>query len=346
MEQERILDVSLGSVLKLFIVAMSFYGLYLIREILLWFIFGLVLSILFTPAIDFLQKRRIPRVAAVILLFMGVFGILAFFIYSIAPFFVYEIQQFTQFLPDYFDKVSPLIKQSGLANFDNFETFMNSLGATVRNLSSNIFNALFSIFGGIFSTFFIITVAVFISLEDNPVEKALSLFLPKKYESYALSLWEKCQQNVAGWFGVKVLGMIFIGIISYLSFIVLNIKYPFSLALFAGLMNFIPIIGPLITGVLLAFLVSLDSVFKAIFVIIIFMIIQQIEGNILTPILTQRFIRLPPTLVLMSLAAGGVLFGMWGAILFTPLAGIVFEFLEDFLKKRKEEEERVPVTES
>ena len=76
---------------------------------------------------------------------------------------------------------------------------------------------------------------------------------------------------------------------------------------------------------------------KAVFVLIAFLLIQQIEGNILSPLLARKFVGLPPVLVLLSLAIGAQLLGLLGAILAIPIAGIIFEFLRDFLKKKKEE---------
>ncbi|MFC1630258.1 AI-2E family transporter, partial [Patescibacteria group bacterium] len=64
---------------------------------------------------------------------------------------------------------------------------------------------------------------------------------------------------------------------------------------------------------------------------------QQIENNILTPILTKKYVNIPPVLVLVSLVIGGKLLGFLGALLAIPLAGILFEFMKDFLKQRKEE---------
>ena len=118
---------------------------------------------------------------------------------------------------------------------------------------------------------------------------------------------------------------------------IFNVPYPMSLGLLSGDLNFIPIVGPLLTGILIGNVVALDSVLKAGFVILSLILIQQIENNILTPLLTTRFIGLPPALVLIALAIGGQLWGVMGAILAIPLAGIIFEFLKDFLKKRKEE---------
>lgn len=337
MNQERILDISWGTILKIFIAVVCFYILYLIRDLLIWFLFALIISILFNPAIDFLQQRRVPRIFAVVLVYLGVFGLFSILIYSVVPIFISEIQQFSQFFPSYFEKISPILRQLGFEAFESFEVFMESFGKTLQDMAANIFNALFAIFGGVFSTLFVITVAIFISLEERPIERALILLFPKKYEAYILSLWERCQRQVSGWFGVRILGCIFVGITCYFAFLLFNIKYPFSLALLAGTLEFVPIIGPLITAIILLVMASLDSFLKAIFVLLFFAFVQMIEGNMLTPVLAKKFIGLPPALVLMSLAVGGYLFGLLGAVLFVPLMGIVFEFARDFLRKRREE---------
>jgi len=337
MNNNRVLDISWGTILKIGIGILGFYILYLIRDILVWFIFALIISILFNPAIDFLQRKRIPRVISVIFVYLFVFGLLSFLIYLISPLFISEIQHFSQVFPQYFEKISPPLKGLGVRAFENLESFMNILGGTLEKMTANIFNTLFSIFGGIFSTIFVLTIAIFLSLEEKSVERALSLLFPKKYEAYALSLWGKCQKKVSGWFLSRILGCAFVGLLCYIAFLLFNTKYPFSLAMLAGVANFIPIVGPIVSGVVIFLIASLDNFLRGIFVLLIFILIQQIENNILMPVLTKKFIGLSPTLVLLSLAIGGALWGILGAILAIPLFGILFEFLRDFLKKKKEE---------
>jgi predicted PurR-regulated permease PerM len=98
-------------------------------------------------------------------------------------------------------------------------------------------------------------------------------------------------------------------------------------------------VGPILTGFLIVIVVALDSVWRAVFLVGAFTLIQQIENNVLTPILSKRFVGLHPALVLVSLAVGGRLWGIMGAILAIPLAGILFEFLHDFLERKKKGEE-------
>ncbi len=103
----------------------------------------------------------------------------------------------------------------------------------------------------------------------------------------------------------------------------------------AGILDIIPIIGPIIAGAIIMIFCALESWVKALFILVIFILIQQIEGNILTPILTKKFIGLPAVLVLVALMVGGRLWGVLGAILAIPLFGLVYEFLKDFLKKKR-----------
>jgi len=343
MNGEKVLDISWGAILKIGIAFLAFYILYLIRDILIWFIFALIISILFNPAIDFLQKRRVPRSLATLFIFIFVFGILGLLIYLIATVFIFEIQQFTKLFPQYFERFAPLLKELGLEVFENFEIFTKSFQEWLIQASAGIFSGLAAIFGGIFSTITILTLAIFFSLEERGAERAIRIFSLKRQEQEVLNLWKSCQTKVSGWFGARILACLFVGILSYIALWLFQINYPFALALFAGFTNIIPIVGPIIAGVIIALIAALDSWLKAALILIVFILIQQIEGNILTPILTKKFIGLPPALVLISLLIGGKLWGILGAILAVPLAGIIFEFTANFLKKRKENDTSLPV---
>lgn len=336
MSSKQTLDISWGTILKISAVAILLYVLYLIRSILIWFIFALIISILFNPAINFLRKFRIPRVLAVCFVYIAFFGVFSLIIYSIIPLFVSEISQFSQFLPQYFEKISPPLKELGFNAFSDLESFFGLLEGALNKIAANILNVLFIFFGGVMAATFIMALSIYLSIDEKGMEKALLLFFPKKYETYILSLWEGSQKKVNSWFATRILACLFVGIVSLIAFLIFNTGYPFSLALIAGVLNFIPIVGPVLTGVLLFIVVAIDNISKAVFVVIVFVLIQQIENNILTPLLSKKFVGLSPILVLLSLAIGGILWGFLGAILSIPLAGILSEFLKDFLKKKKE----------
>jgi len=323
--------------LKVSFALLCFYIIYLVRDILVWFIFALIISILFNPGVTFLQRLRVPRVLAVIFIYVAIFGLLGILIYATAPMFVNEIRQFSQLFPQYFGKIAPPLRGLGVEAFESMESFTQALGETLQRASSDIFNALAIFFGGIGSTIFVLAIALFLSLEEKGVERVIALLSPKRYESYILSLWIRSQTRVAGWFGSRILTCFLVGLAVFITLRLFNVNYAFSLALLAGVFDFVPVLGPIIVGAIAFVFVALDSWLKAFFVLIAFILIQQIEGNILSPILTKRFVGIPPVLVLISLALGAKLLGILGAVLAIPLAGILFEFLRDFLQKRKQE---------
>jgi predicted PurR-regulated permease PerM len=338
---EKVLDISWATILKISFAALLFYLLYQIREILILIIFALILSLLLNPVIDLLERKKVPRTLAVISIYLAVFGLISLFFYLIINSFVQEIQKLIEFLPQYFEKISPPLKEIGFQTFENFESLISAVGKNLGKMGTNVFNTLFLIFGGIFSTLFVLTLAVFLSLEEKSFEKTLSLFFPKKYEAYIFELWEKSQRNISGWFGTRIIACLFVGVLSYFAFFLFNANYSFSLAFLAGILNFVPFIGPILTGIFIFLIISFDSLSKAVLALLAFTLVQQIENNILTPILTRKFLGLSPALVLISLAVGGKLGGILGAILAVPLAGILFEFVRDFLAKKREEEAMV-----
>lgn len=338
MQEERVLDISWGTLLKIAIVFLGFYILYLIKDILLWILFGLIISILFNPIISFLERRRIPRTIAAIFVYVAVFAIFSLIFYWTIPIFIIEVQQFTQLFPQYFEKLAPPLRGLNIEAFESFETFTQVLQDWLVRASSSIFGAIVSIFGGIFSTATIFAIAIFFSIEEKEVDKAMKLLVPKKNETYFLRLWERCQVKTAAWFGARALSSLFVGLITYVTLMIFSTEYSAVLALFAGVMDIIPVLGPIFSGLIIIVITALSSPAKAFLILIALILIQQIEGNVITPILTKKMVGLPAILVLTALLIGGKLWGILGAILTIPLVGVIYEFLRDYLQKRKEEQ--------
>jgi len=336
---EQTLDISWGTITRVFIAGLIFYVIYLARDIAIWFFFALVISILLQPAINFLRKLYIPKIIAIILIYLSIFSFLGLLIYLTAPIFIYEIKQFSQSLPEYFERISPFLKQLGFDISYGFQEFTGILTENLEKSSKGIVSAILAFFGGIASAVFILTIAFFLSLEQGGVEKVLVLLSPKKYETQIASLFRKAQTKVSGWFGARILACLFVGVASFIVFYIFKIEYAFILALLAGILNFIPYIGPWITGILLFVFVASSSIslFLPIYILVAFLVIQMVEGNILTPVLMKKMIDIPPVLVLLALLVGSQVFGFLGTIFAVPVFGIIYEFLKEFLEKRREQ---------
>lgn len=339
MEKEQVLDVSWQTIAKIFLTVFGLYIIYSAREIALWFFFGLAISVLLDPAISFLKKIHIPKIIAIALIYLSIFGILGLLIYLTAPIFISELKQFSNYLPDYFEKISPVLHQLGIDTASNFNDITKFLIGGLEQSSNSILSAAVTFFGGVSSAFFILAIAFFLSLEDRGPERFLALILPKKYEDRVIMFFEKAQVKVAGWFGARILSCLFVGAASFIVFYMFGIEYAFLLALVSGVLNFIPYIGPAITAVTLVVFViaSSPSLIVILYVLIAVSIIQAIENNLLTPLLMKKMIDLPPVLVLISLLVGAKMFGFLGMIFTVPVFGIIYEFVKEFLEKRRDE---------
>lgn len=341
MNQSQVLDISWGTILKVTFTVIVFYILYLISDILIWFLFAIIISVIFDPAINFLQRLRISRFASTAFVYLVFFGIFATSLYLIAPLFAKEIRQFTTVFPQYFEKIAPPLKGLGIKAFESLDNFVIIFQGWLNKASASIFSAVIAIFGGVFSTLTVFSLAFFLSLEKEAIEKLILLLSPKKYETSILELWQNSKNKVVAWFGVRIFACLFVGIMVFLTCYFFNIKYAASFGFLAGILDLIPILGPFIAGAIIVIFATLESWLKALFVLIVFVLIQQIEGNILIPLLSKKFMGLSPFIILISLFIGGKLFGVLGAVFAIPLTGIIFEFSKGFLEKIKKERENL-----
>jgi predicted PurR-regulated permease PerM len=340
MSEKNILDISWGTMIRMFLVLVVGYLLYQVIDILIWFIFALIISILFNPVVDFLKKIRIPRVIGVISVYFSLFGLISLLIYVITPGLYIEVKRFSLLLPEYIEKISPFLRYIGIEGFTTIDEIVEALRASSDEVTKSIFNALILIFGGISTSFFIITMAIFLSLEGNGVEKAIKLLASEKQKDSILFVWRKCRNQVSRWFLVRIIACFFVAISSFLVFYLFEINYAIIFAIVGGLFNFIPFVGPAVAGIIFFIVIALDSVTQAIFVFTAFMIIQAIEGSVITPTLSKKIMGVSPVLVLIAIVVGGSLWGALGAFLAIPLMAIIFEFLKLFLEKRKEEKNK------
>ncbi len=334
-ENRQLLDISWGAIIKVFFALVVIYLLYQIAEILVWSIFALVISVLFNPVVDILRRMKIPRVVGVVLVYFGFFGMVSLLFYVMIPGLYKEVRSFSEFLPDYIERISPFLSYVGIEGFATLDDIVGTLRDSADQVARGVFSGLALFFGGMSTTFFIITLAIFLSLEGNGVEKAISLLVSEKQKNQVLSTWKKCRDQVGSWFLIRIIACLFVAVSSFFVFYLFDVRYALVFAIIGGLFNFIPFVGPSIAALMFFIITSLDSVPQAIFIFIAFMIIQAIEGSVLTPALSKKIMGVSPALVLISIVIGGSLWGVLGAFLAIPLLGIIFEFTKAFLEKRK-----------
>jgi predicted PurR-regulated permease PerM len=331
----EMIDITWRAIFKVIAAIILFWVIYLLREVIVWAVLALIISALFNPLIEVIEKRKIGRIPAVIIVYLSFILIVGLILFIIIPPLVVETQYFSSSFSQYFNKVPSFLSQIGLDSFEGIYSLNSSLNQSLVKLSSNILGIFSSLFGSIFAGLTVFVLAIFMSIEENKIIRGIKLVSPKGFEEQVLSRWERSQHHVVAWFGSRVLACLCVSIMTFLLCMFLKIKFALALAILAGVLNIIPMVGPIVSGVIVAAFALFDSVPKFIIAVVFLLIIQQIESNILMPIFAKKLSGLPSVLVLISILIGGVMGGIIGAILAIPLAGIIFEGLRDYFIHRK-----------
>ncbi|MGC9031489.1 MAG: AI-2E family transporter [Minisyncoccia bacterium] len=328
MERENI-DISFSAIYKIILLIISLYFLYLLKDLIVWVIFGVIISIVANFFIDFLERKKIPRIIAAILIYVGSFSLIGVLLWKSGPIIEKEILQIIDNLPIYLNQLSPLFKMFGI-NVNFLHKLLYPDPSNFEKIGQSAFLALSAIFGNISWTIFTITLAFFLSLQKDIFVNLISLILPEKYKERLILLWRKSEQKVIEWFLVRIISCIFLAVSVYIVLYIFQVRYSFLLAILAGILDFVPYLGGIFAGVLIFFTGLIDSPLKAIFSIISFIALQIIQNNIFSPLFFRKIMNISPSLVLLSLVVGERLWGPLGAVLAIPLLGILSEFLKEY----------------
>jgi len=331
----KMIDITWRAIFKVIAAIILVWIIYLLNDIIVWAVLALFISILFNPLIDILEQRKIKRTIATVIVYFSFLIVSTLVLFVIIPPLVAETQYFGDNFGHYFNMIPSYLSQMGIDSFESLYSLNSSLNESLVKVSSNIFGVFASLFGSLFAGLTIFVLSIFMSLEQKEIIKGLKLVTPKGFEEQVLARWERSQHQVVAWFGSRVLACICVTIMTFLLCVFLKIKFAIGLALLSGVLNMVPMVGPLISGAIVAAFALSISIPKLVIAVIFLIIIQQIESNILMPIFTKKMSGLPAVLVLISILVGGVLGGIVGAILAIPMAGIIFEGLKDYFTHRK-----------
>ena len=339
-KNSQIVNVSTGIVLRVILIIILLLFLYLIRNVIIMFLFALIIASAITPAVNVLEKIKIPRVIGTLIIYIIVIGLLAFLISLIVPTVAHDVKNLASNLPQYIEKLSDKFESLKTASskyqdiISRVQNSLSGIGEFLKNRSSNLLSTAVGIFGGVFSFLLILVISFYISVLKKGVQRVLTHLIPIQYRDYILDLWERAQKKLGKWLqGQLFLGLI-VGLMVYIGLYFLNVKFALLLAVLAGLLEIFPYIGPVLAGIPAVLIGFLQTPILGLWVFILYFAVQQIENYIIVPLVVGRVVGLNPIVVILALLIGGELGGILGMILAVPLTAVFAEFLRDMIKKK------------
>jgi predicted PurR-regulated permease PerM len=332
--------IDFSSVVKTVLFILLLFFLYFIRNLLLILIVSFIVAGVLMPVVDWFEKRRVSRLLATLFVYFFFIFLFIVFLVLVIPHFSEEIKFIGQKTAVYYRSIKTYLL--GLEKFlpkDISE--IPGLEEGVKKLTQGIFFFISNFFQVIFSLFLIIILSFYITLSKKSLENFLFSFIPKKYHHFISHLLFLIRKDLSNWGWGMLILMALVGCLTYVGLLILNIRFALSLAIFAGLMEIIPQIGPFIGALPAVILALFQSPIKAIMVAILYIFVQQIENNLVVPQVMKKTLGLNPIVVILVLLIGGKIGGILGAIIAVPVTAVIYITFREYMKLKKAELEKI-----
>lgn len=333
-KQNQTLDISFMSVLRVLLVLLLLWFLFLVRDIIAIVFVSIILASTMNPMVDWLAAKKVPRGLTIGITYILVIGMLGAVIYFIIPPMVGQLKQLADQLPSYFKYFSEIT--NNLANIsagsvaDGSQQSVNAISNFLNNLSSNIFDTTKGFIGGFTSLITVFILTLYLLLDDDGIKKFFTALIPVKQKTQVLAIAHKVGAGLGAWFrGQLFLGLI-IGLLAYIGLLIMKVPYALTLGILAGILELIPVIGPIVSAIP-AILIALSiSPSAALMVGVFYIIIQELENKLLVPKVMQRTVGLHPVTIIIVLLIGAKLMGLMGILLAVPVTTLVYIILREW----------------
>lgn len=326
------------AVVLAFIIAVSLYVAYILRQPLMLIYVSVVFAVVLTPAVNAVMRLRIRgwspgRGSAVMIIIGGaVLALIGFFALALPPI----ISDFEALAADLPKKIAGWREWvQGLPygigtqlKFENFEKYVGSVVGGASGLIASTFSILSTLITALLLT------AYFILDGDRVFRWSMDLLSDSSRERLEPALI-RAAGGMRKWLVGQGMLMLILGSSSAIVFGILRVRYFYVLAVLTGVGNIVPLLGPIITVGIAALVAAVDSWGKLLGVLIFYLVYQQVENAYLTPKIMEAQVEMSSVAILIALIIGGELAGVAGALVAVPTAVLVSALVEEYIVRKR-----------
>lgn len=313
-QSELTVKISRGTVVFTILLLLSLYFVFLIRDVLMTVFIAFIITVALNPATKKMQKYlKLPRFLSIIVTYL-------LFISTV-------ITAFSLLLPPLVSELTGLVRfvdlpelQAELQSIKFSIIELGNLGDQIGSSLTGVITFLSSAFEGIFKIFTLIMLSLFMLLERDKLRSRLNLFTRHTRQvEQAVSFARELELQLGGWLRGQVIMMILVGLVNYVGLMLLGVPYALPLAILAGMLEILPNLGPVLAAVpavLIALLVH--GPILALIVLVFYIIVQQLESNLLSPKVIKDTADISPFMSVLSIVIGYTVGGIAGAFLALP----------------------------
>ena len=350
-------------------------GVLLFLRVLAPFIMGFTIAFILNIPMKFneyllFKKLKIPmhsslkRPIALLLTVIIFAGILAIVMVSVIPELSATLKLLRNNLPQYFEKTQDWLEeilaswqfQDAVAWVEALEFDWNRIFNTITDMVQSSLGGIFnstvsmvsSIFSGVITFILSMVFAVYMLMEKEVLRKQLTKVLyayaTPQHSQTTLEILALTQKTFSSFIAGQVLEALILGVLFLITMLIFRFPYALVISMFIGFASIIPVFGAFVGLFIGFFLILLVNPMQAFWFNLLFLTIQQIEGNIIYPKVMSTRIGLPSIWVLLAVTLGGSLLGVWGILLFIPIASVFYTLLRREVHRKLDEKElEIPV---
>lgn len=303
--------------LALFLIALGWF-IVQIRDILLALFLSYIIMAAVLPAVEFLRKKKFPKVLAVLIPYFSIVILIFLLIIPLVPFLISQIQSLVTGFPVYLKQAAQLLGfRVDTISIENYLTNQ------INSFSRDVFDFTTKVFGGFFSLITIFIISFYLLMYQDQFKRFIARLFHPKSRSYVLHTIDQVNAKLGSWLRGQLVLSLFIGIMSWIALVLLNVPYALPLAVLAGLLEVVPTLGPTLSAIPAVIVALTVSPSLAITVVIAYFAIQAFEGHFLVPNIMQRSVGLNPVIVILGIMIGANLMGIAGALLAIPFLSFI-----------------------
>lgn len=335
--------ITTGTIVRVLLLCALAALVWYLRDLALIVFTAIVIATAIEPAARGLIRYKIPRILAVLVVYLLFFASMFGVIFFLVPPVLEETSALIDTIPTYLETIGAtqalapdtINEARTQVTGGFFADTTGNIAAFLNGLSGNFLSAMSIIFGGALSFILIVVFSFYFAVNERGIEEFLRVLTPLKHENYVIGLWRRTQKKIGLWMQGQFLLAILIGVLTYLGLSILGVPYALLLAVIAGLFELIPVFGPILSAVpAVGVAFSVGGVPLALAVVALYVIIQQFENHLIYPLVVTKVVGVPPILVILALLVGAQLAGILGMLLSVPVAAALQELFGDLEKAR------------
>jgi predicted PurR-regulated permease PerM len=338
--------------LVLLSVVFGFWLLYRFNQVVFILFVAMVLGTVIRPAVNWLYERGTPRVAGILVIYTFFVLLMTGFLWLLAPIILEQGKTIAAAVPGYYQSLhgwmvhhpNPLLVRLGQSFPAAFPALQPppETGAQVIGSAGQVFGYLTSTIRFFFTTIILLVLIFYWTLDGPRAVQSLLLLVPQDQRESIRELISAIESRLSFYMVGQGILCLVIGIMALLAYRWIGLPNALVLALIAGVLEAVPMVGPLL-GAIPAAMVALSlGPDKLIWVIVATLVIQQLENSFLVPRVMSRAVGVNPFVTLLSLFAFGSFFGVAGALMAIPIAAIIQLLLNHFVFQPAAAEKEIP----